>query len=373
MKKNIFPFFFIFILLFFCIFYIKNIFFNNFDFDNKKNIFIYNKFLNIKKELAKYNNDKFKTLKDEDKKYKSVYITTKNVFLDLSEKSVKNGDGDNNIINYIDSFNKYLTKNNINFIYIDPPFKNSFYYDELEKYDYYNDIDNYIEKKKQFSEKDINYISANEVLRNSEISADQLFYKTEYHWTLEAGLYFTNELVDRINNDYNYQLDKEILNKDNFLMKTYKNSYYGYYARFFGADNKYSEDFTYYIPKTKTSFKINTLNQITEGDIGKIYNTDFSKKDIIEKKEYIYNNIVGGTGELVQITNMNSDNNKKVLLIGDSYTKAMTPFLSLVFNNIDIMDLRFNSNENNIINYLEKNKPDLVLILNHGNFDKLNI
>ena len=48
--------------------------------------------------------------------------------------------------------------------------------------------------------------------------------------------------------------------------------------------------------------------------------------------------IPGGTENLIKIVNNNSKNNKKILILGNSFVKAVVPFLSVVAEKIDIID-----------------------------------
>lgn len=71
---------------------------------------------------------------------------------------------------------------------------------------------------------------------------------------------------------------------------------------------------------------------------------------------------IGGDYSLNIIKNNLSPNDKKVLLIRDSFGCAFTPFLSLICSELDTVDFRYYK-QGSIIDYIEESKPDIVIAL----------
>ena len=64
---------------------------------------------------------------------------------------------------------------------------------------------------------------------------------------------------------------------------------------------------------------------------------------------------------LIIIINKSINNTKKLLVVRDSYTSAIAPFLSERFSEVHLIDLRYN--KNSIKEYIEKNNITDTLVL----------
>jgi len=78
----------------------------------------------------------------------------------------------------------------------------------------------------------------------------------------------------------------------------------------------------------------------------------------------------------MEIRNHKTDNSspctpKKILLIRDSFSDVLVPFLSLGYAQLDVIDLR--SFDENLIQYMEETRPDMVLVVyNPGAYEQKN-
>lgn len=71
---------------------------------------------------------------------------------------------------------------------------------------------------------------------------------------------------------------------------------------------------------------------------------------------------IGGDYVLNQIINNKSINDKKILLVRDSFGCAFASFLLLTCKNLGTIDCS-HYKEGAIFDYVEKSKPDIVIIL----------
>lgn len=67
-----------------------------------------------------------------------------------------------------------------------------------------------------------------------------------------------------------------------------------------------------------------------------------------------------GAGPVTQIHNNNHINGPKVLIIKDSFSVVVVPFLSLTCQDITWWDMR--DNENSLYEYIQNNDFDIVLL-----------
>ena len=85
----------------------------------------------------------------------------------------------------------------------------------------------------------------------------------------------------------------------------------------------------------------------------------------ITVKDYYGKNPYSGCGygeqPLVRIQNLENADNRRVLVLRDSFGDCLIPGLALCEREIDALDLRLFSGS--VISYVEQNKPDLVVVL----------
>ena len=88
-------------------------------------------------------------------------------------------------------------------------------------------------------------------------------------------------------------------------------------------------------------------------------------KDAYETKDYYNGNpyaaYIGGDYALNHIVNKLAPNDKKVLLVRDSFACAFTPFLAQSCAQLDTIDMR--AFQGTIAQYIVESKPDIVLFL----------
>ena len=260
--------------------------------------------------------------------------------------------------NLID-FNEYLNSLGINFLYVQAPYKIS----ENQKISkIYNDYTNdNVNNLLRLIESKVNYLD----LRKSINKLDS-FYKTDHHWLPETGLLATGKISKYINNNYDMNLNIRNVEPNNYNYKTYPEMYFGYDGRNVSLANAEPEDFTLITPKFDTKLNI----KIFEKSINKtgsyketLINWDKVKYDdfynIVQYSAYMY-----GDRQLIEIKNEYIKNDKKILLIKDSFSEVVSPFLSLETEYLSIIDLRYFNGS--LKSYINKFKPDMVITMYNG-------
>lgn len=190
------------------------------------------------------------------------------------------------------------------------------------------------------------------------------FYKNDHHWnnkaTLLAAKITAKEICDVAGLEY-----KEAL----YDIKNY--DYYFYGNRFFGSligdssimeDNNQKSDYVLYLPKFKTDFSTASIrgDYDTDGTMEELLCKWDKLNDLSKDNELIYNSF--GIGETGAIRNNISNNNYKILVLADSYAYSYVPYLALQFKEIKRINLR--SYQDSIREYIEKEKPDMVIQIN---------
>lgn len=254
------------------------------------------------------------------------------------------------------SLGAYLKDRGIKFVYVSTPYTSSKYDPELPAgvEDYGNvNIDTFMLK---LEAKGVDAIDFREKMRNDGVDQYSYMYKTDHHWTTRAGLYAYSILEEYIVNQTGCQVDNRISDISNYDVDIYKKWHLGSRGQRTGKYYAGVDDFELITPKFETSI------QNSEGLVGRVEEvtrntTALQNKDYTSR--YTYDYVLGDScGDFV---NLDCKNDIKVLLIGDSFSKALNQYLIMGFG-----EYRFISNDNTEAvtkEYIEEYDPDVVILM----------
>lgn len=261
-------------------------------------------------------------------------------------------------------FNDYLKESGINFLYVQAPSKVSKTQQlPLIYTDYSNEnMDMLLKGLKN----KVDYIDLREDITADGLDYLKLYYKTDHHWLPETGLWATNKISQYINKNYNMNLEIQNIDKDKYNYTIYPKIFLGSDGRYVSLANAKPEDFTLITPKFETELNI----KIIDKDINKTGSyeetlIDWQQlKNIDFYKAWPYSSYMYGDKPLIEIKNEKVKNGKKILLVKDSYSEVVSPFLALENEYLSIIDLRYFNGS--LKNYISKFKPDIVITLYSG-------
>ena len=264
------------------------------------------------------------------------------------------------------NFNKYLKNLNIDLLYIQAPYKISKAQSISSIYkDYSNEnMDNLLRKING----EVNYIDLRENIEKNGLNHLKLFYKTDHHWLPETGLWATGEISQYLNDNYNMNLEIANIAVDNYNIKKYPNMFLGSDGKFVSLKNAKPEDFTLITPKFDTKLHVKILDKGID-KIDSYENTLIDWENIQYKNYYKisqYSAYAYGDRPLIEIHNEFVSNNKKILLIKDSFCEVVAPFLSLENEYLSIIDLRHF--EGSLKTYINQFNPNIVIVMYNGNY-----
>lgn len=206
------------------------------------------------------------------------------------------------------------------------------------------------------------YLDLRENAAALNINYHDLFYKTDHHWTAETGLWASRIIIDNLNKKYNCNLDEKILSSYNFKKDVYYSWFLGSQGKKVTLSNAAPDDFSLIYPvfKTRFHYQIPTKDIDCYGDFSIMYDMrQISKKDLYELspyQTYNYSDLA-----ITHIHNILNTNDKKILIIKDSFGNTVAPFISLCFEYTDVIDLRhFNGS---LHSYIQINKPDYIIVI----------
>lgn len=272
------------------------------------------------------------------------------------------------IANRTQAFKEGLKNKNTKFVYLMTPDKYIRGYSELSKgipYNYANETaDNFLNLLNQ---KGVDNIDLRENLTESGIPLDELFFKTDHHWKIETVFWEFGQLVNKLNKNYNMNLDQDgfYTDKENYNFIKYKNSYIGSLGRKAGAYYDGVDDFTLVYPKFKTSFSCYTKTGDQEATLeGRFEEALFTVSPFrTEKGVYAlegdkYSAYLFGNRGIVHVQNKNNPTGPKVLFVKDSLAVPLAAFLSTVCSDVYLVDPR----------YYKEDIPDFVNQINDLDF-----
>ena len=199
-----------------------------------------------------------------------------------------------------------------------------------------------------------------ETLHNEGMNHHEAFFRTDHHWKPETGLWAARHILQILRDDYGWNVKPEILDAENFEYVVYRDWFLGSQGKKLTLSRTNPDDFTMIYPKfrTRLHFEIPTRGINTSGDFSITY--EMSK---VETRDYYglspsgaYNH---GRSPVCKLNNMIADNNKKAILIYDSFSNPVIPFLALAVKNVEIVDLR--QFTGSLKSYIKSSKPDVVI------------
>ncbi len=206
--------------------------------------------------------------------------------------------------------------------------------------------DKLIDKFSNALGKDVNFIDVRSVFKE-KAESEQLYYKTDHHWT-SAGAYECYKLLgDR--------LGYKPVAEENFEKETVD----GFYG------TSYSKAALWWITPDKLELWKNK-NQSEKSVSVTISDSDVTKEnDSYFFREYFniddkYPVFLDGNHSLVRIRNTDAKGGK-LIIVKDSYAHAIAPFLSQNYSEIIMADLRYYKKD--ISELAEQENADSILIL----------
>ena len=261
-------------------------------------------------------------------------------------------------------FNDFLRKKNIDFLYVQAPGKLSVYETLLPKgsqndYSNYN-TDSFLELMQKYG---ITVYDLRSVFNNSDIKNDGLFFRTDHHWTPEAGFIAFQSIGVYLQKHYSFVINPQILSPASYSKRRLNQRFLGSAGRRVGMlFSPPLDDFTIIKPTFQTKFVTN--NQ--EGQTGTGTFEEVLCADTFLKKRYVhldesYNYYSGDETACRFIKNILTTNKKHIVLIHDSFGRVVIPFLALTCERLTTIDLRRTSIS--VRDFVDQADPDIVVVL----------
>ena len=265
---------------------------------------------------------------------------------------------------YADStirFDEYLKNRGTVLVYANTPYTSSKYDPQLPIgiNDYGNDnCDRFLQMLKDAG---VDTIDFRETMHDDGIDQYSMMYKTDHHWTTKAGLYAYGVLEDYIVDKTGCDVDERISDIQNYTVTTYKKWHLGSRGQRTGIYYAGIDDFDLIIPNFDTSI------QNGAGTVGNMQDVMINMEPLANKdytSRYTYDSVLGGS--IGHFTNLDCKNDIKVLLITDSFGKAVAPYLAMGFAQIDYV---YDADVSGVTpEFIESIDPDVVIMMYYPEF-----
>lgn len=231
-----------------------------------------------------------------------------------------------------------------------------------DRYPYLYEID-FDGIKDELIENDVAVVDFEEIISLEEIDKYSLFFKTDHHWTPNAGVWVSQVILDKMNSLYDWKIDTEILDLENYNVVTHEKSFLGSQGKRVGALYAGIDDIDVITPKFETNFtvEIEELDYHVTGNFKEtmLHEESITPDNLLNKYDTAYDTYMRGNHPLVRITNNNNANGKTALIVMDSFGCVVAPFLSIGFKQLDCIDIR--SYSDSVTEYITNMKPDVVI------------
>lgn len=256
------------------------------------------------------------------------------------------------------SLKKFLDENDIHLLYVNEPTKymdDSFFREEFGVETYSNrNMDRFLER---IREAGVPAIDLRDNIRAEGLDIRKLFYRTDHHWTTNAGLWATGIIAEGLNEHCGYSIDTSVYDKSNYVFTEWNECWLGEQGRKLGEAFVGLDDYTEIKPTFATNYTFKTKDGNYDGTFD-----HFIHEDIYNLENSVYEN---GSWHY-SYNQINCRNNLvesgKVLLLGDSYAQVTEPFLSLGVHEIDSLILRNQDSSFDLRNYILENGYDTVIV-----------
>lgn len=181
----------------------------------------------------------------------------------------------------------------------------------------------------------------------SDASSEELFYRTDHHWTFEGSYKGYSRLIEH------FGLSPYPL--DDLIVTTLPNPYEGSLNRRIGMALESSDRLTFATPKVPVEYTMTVTGGEPEPFIA-------LPKDPDEPIDY---DVFMGGDHAEILIDTHRPELPDALLVGPSFTNSIEPLLYLHFDQLRILDLRA-YHEMSLYDYVDKHQPDCVMLLVSG-------
>lgn len=230
----------------------------------------------------------------------------------------------------------------------------------------YNDYNEYEDKLLQyFRYYNIEHIDFREMYIEHSADIEDVFYKTDKHWTTQSSFAGFKVLTEYLNTEYDAGLDDFYTNPNNYFWETHKDAFLGSYGKEVGLNYAGMDDYTLIIPKFSTAYSYTYSEGDTKVSVNGNMENTLINRDYLQSDDYynkdLWLSYMGGYHETEEIINVNNTDGMNVLFIRDSNTSPLATFFSSYCSSISMINLEYADTEA-VQSMIEAKEYDYIFI-----------
>lgn len=242
----------------------------------------------------------------------------------------------------IDAINSFAVSHpNVNKYFMLVPNSVKILEDKLPKFAPVDDELELIRSVQKSLDKDISFVDIYDTLHSK--NHEYIYYKTDHHWTTKGAFYAYEKFCENVGITPH--------NKGYFDINEVTCDFYGSLYSKSGFRRLSPDSIQLYIPKIKKELEVEYFDE------EKIEDSLYDFNSLNKKDKYTI--FLGGNHPLIKISS--NANEKKLLIVKDSYANSLIPFLTDHFGQIYVVDLRYFDED--LSSLIEKENIGDVLIL----------
>ncbi len=253
------------------------------------------------------------------------------------------------------------------FVYVQAPGKPGMDEDLLPLGLEHNDKENADHMVADLKENGIAVLDLRQELSGTAEAINKYFYRTDHHWNYQGAFLGTQRILEFLQAQFpQWKINADNISPEQWEEHTIENWFLGSTGKRVGAWYAGADDFTYYTPyfETEMSMAVPKHQYVRSGTFE---DTIIRSETYLDKEtDYFTHNhyclYVGGDYPVVHHRNASAPNKQRVLLVRDSYSVPVQAYLSTVFQELEVLDLRYYT-DYSLLEYVRNTQPDLVLFI----------
>lgn len=258
-------------------------------------------------------------------------------------------------------FSDFVKENGAELIYVQAPSKvdpdNNYLPGGIKDYD----NEKADELLKILNKNRVNCLDLRASMKAQSMNYTESFYRTDHHWKTGVGLWAAKQISEALSK-YGIPYNEIMLSPDSYNEKTYRNYMLGSLGKQVTLAYTDPEDISIYTPKFHTDF---TADYYDFGLHEGTFEEAMLDMSVFNRIDYYntstYSSYLYGVTPVTSIENHLDDNNKRILIISDSFCHCVVPYLATQVKYIDKLDTRYFNGS--VRNFIETTKPDAVIVM----------
>ena len=208
----------------------------------------------------------------------------------------------------------------------------------------------------------VDYVDLRPAFERNGIYANW-FFRTDHHWRPEAAFYAWQLLSDELSGRYGFATDSSLTDPASWSTTVLEDFFLGSQGKRVGSLYAGADDFTLYTP----NFPTDLTYANADGSFTRTgpFNTSVCFPERVAARDWFngnpYTYYSGGDYGLTTITNHKNPEGPRIVLLRESFSCALAPFLALSCSELVTIDLRHFTGD--LLDTVEALEPDLVLTL----------